>query len=75
MGPLWLRAVIRTGIVLVAGYLIRVFYYSSIGTYVLGKVPGIAQPDDTPLVWTILFVSVIMIHAEFFNRWPLPTRK
>ncbi len=75
MGPLWLRAVIRTGIVLVAGYLIRVFYYSSIGTYVLGKVPGIAQPDDTPLVWTILFVSIIMIHAEFFNRWPLPTRK
>lgn len=70
-GPLWVRAIIRTVIVIVGGYLIRAFYYSAGSTYVLGKVPGIANPDDTPLVWTILFLSVIMIQAEFFNRWPL----
>ncbi len=72
-GPLWLRAVIRTIIVIAGGCLIRVFYYSAASTLVLGKVPGIANPDDTPLVWTILFLSVIMIQAEFFNRWPLRT--
>lgn len=75
IGSLWLRAAIRTVIVIIGGYLIRLFYYSAASTYVLGKVPGIAQPDDTPLVWTILFLSVIMIQAEFFDRWPLAAPK
>lgn len=67
-------AVFRTVIALVGGALIWLFYYSSATTYVLGKVPGIAQPDDTPLVWTMLFISVIMIQAEFFEGWPLSPR-
>lgn len=70
-GSLVLNAIIRTAIVIVGGLLIRLFYYSAASTYVLGKVPGIAQPDDTPLVWTILFLSVVMIQAEFFSGWPL----
>ena len=74
-GPLWLRAAIRTIIVIVVGLGIRTFYYSAASTVVLGKVPGIAQPDDTSLVWTILFLSVIMIQAEFFDRWPLAAGK
>jgi hypothetical protein len=69
--PLWLRAVIRTVIVIGGGFLIRLFYYSAASTYVLGKVPGVAQPDDTPLVWTLLFLSAILVHTEFFDRWPL----
>jgi hypothetical protein len=72
---LWLSAIVRTVIVLIAGYLIWLFYYSAAGTYILGKVPGIAQPDDTPLVWTILFLSVIMIHTDFFDRWPMSPPK
>jgi amino acid transporter, AAT family len=46
------------------------FYYSPATTFMLGKAPGIAQPDDTPLVWTLLFLSVIMLQAEFFQRRP-----
>jgi hypothetical protein len=34
-------------------------------------VPGVAQPGDTPLVWTILFLSIIMIQADFMKGWPL----
>jgi amino acid transporter, AAT family len=65
------RGLIRTGIVLVGAIVIRWFYYSAASTLVLGKVPGIAQPDDTPLVWTILFLSVIMVHADFFESRPM----
>jgi len=68
---LWLRALLRTFVVLAGGALIHLFYYSSASTLILGKVPGMAQPDDTPLVWTMLFLSIIMIQAEFFEGWPL----
>lgn len=66
-----LRALVRTVIALAAGLAIYWFYYSSATTVILGKVPGIAQPDDTPLVWTILYLSVIMVQADFFQNWPL----
>ena len=67
----WLRNLARVAIVFVGGMLIRTFYYSSASTLILGKVPGIAQPDDTPLVWTNLFICLILIQAEFFGNWPL----
>jgi amino acid transporter, AAT family len=67
----WLRSLIRTLIAFAGGGLIYWLYYSPVATYALGKVPGIAQPDDTPLVWTLLFLSVIMVHADFFEKWPL----
>ncbi len=66
-----LRALVRTLIAFAIGGLLYWLYYSPVSTYLLGKVPGIAQPDDTPLVWTLLFLSVIMVHADFFERWPL----
>ena len=68
---LWPRAIIRTAIVMGGGILIHLFYYSAAPTFFLGKVPGFAQPDDTPLVWTLLFLSIVMIQTEFFNGWPL----
>ena len=68
---LWLRSIIRTLIVIVGGFLIHWFYYSSVSTYVLGKVPGFGQPDDTPLVWTILFLAIVMMQSEFFGGLPL----
>ncbi len=70
---LWLNAVIRTVIAMVGGLVIRFFYYSSATVYLLGKVPGIGQPDDTPLVWTMLFLSLILIQSQFFRGWPLKT--
>lgn len=73
-GGIWVRGIVRTLIVLAGALVIRFFYYSAGATLVLGKVPGIAQPDDTPLVWTILFLSVIMIQSDFFESWPMKTK-
>jgi len=70
-GSLWLRALIRTIIALVIGMLFYWFYYSPLATFFLAKVVGFAQPGDTPLVWVLLFLSIIMIQWEFFEGWPL----
>lgn len=47
------------------------FYYSSAATRLLGKVPGMAQPEDTPLVWTLLFLAVVLVQRDLFGGWPL----
>ncbi|MCB2192061.1 MAG: hypothetical protein KQI62_10880 [Deltaproteobacteria bacterium] len=70
-GPLLLRAVVRSLIGLAGGMLIYWFYYSPLTKFFLGKVHGWAQPDDKPLVWTLLFLAVVLIQAEFFHNWPL----
>ena len=70
-GPnLWARAAIRTGVAAAGGAALYLFYYSPLANAMLGKVAGIAQPEDTPLVWTMLFLSVVLIQAEFFAGWP-----
>ncbi|AFM27423.1 hypothetical protein [Desulfomonile tiedjei] len=74
LGSLFVRALLRTLIAIAGGLCIYLFYYSSATTFLLGKVPGIAQPDDTPLVWTLLYLTVIMIQADFFQYWPLPRK-
>jgi hypothetical protein len=68
---MWLRAAVRTVVAFVGAFACYWFYYSPASTLLLGKVPGIAQPDDTPLVWTILFLALVMVQAEFFEGWPL----
>jgi len=68
---IWLNAIVRTLLAIVGGALVYLFYYSNATVFFLGKVPGIAQPDDTPLVWTILFLSIIAVHCDFFEGWPL----
>jgi AAT family amino acid transporter len=65
------RGVVRTIITIAGGVLIYFFYYSPATTFFLGKVAGVAQPDDSPLVWTILFLSIILIHRDFWGAWPL----
>jgi len=70
-GGIWLRAVIRTVITIVGGMLIYLFYFSHATAFFLGKVYGFAQPGDTPLVWSILFLCVIMVQCDFFEGWPL----
>ncbi len=55
--------------------MLHVFYYSAAGTRLLGKVPGIAQPEDTPLVWTLLFLAVVLVQRDLFDRWPLRRRE
>jgi hypothetical protein len=56
------------------GMLFYWFYYSPLATFFLGKVPGVAQPGDTSLVWTILFLNVVMIQTDFFEGWALKKR-
>ena len=70
-GGIWSRAIIRTAITVIGGMLIYLFYFSPAATFFLGKVYGFAQPGDTPLVWTILFLCVIMVQCDFFEGWPL----
>lgn len=74
LGRLYVRATIRTIIAMAGGMLFYWFYYSPLATFFLGKVPGVAQPGDTSLVWTILFLSVVMIQTDFFEGWPLKKR-
>jgi hypothetical protein len=61
----------RTAVVLAGAAALYVFYYSSAATRLLGKVPGIAQPEDTSLVWTLLFLSVVLVQRDLFGGWPL----
>jgi len=58
-------------LVVVLGLLIYWFYFSPLATFFLAKVEGFAQPGDTPLVWVLLFLSIILIQSEFFDGWPL----
>lgn len=72
---IWLNTIIRTLLAIFGGTLLHLFYYSNATVFFLGKVPGIAHPTDTPLVWTILFLSIIVIHSDFFEGWPLKKDK
>ena len=64
-GPLLVRAAVRTvvAVALAAGFL---WFYYTIGPRVLGQVPGLAQPEDTPLCWTFFMVSFMLMHRNFF---------
>ena len=66
-----MRAVLRTLFAIAGGMLFYGFYYSPAANFFLSKVPGFAQPGDTSLVWTILFLSVIMVQVDYFDGWPL----
>ena len=70
-----LSALARTIIAFLGGVLFYAFYYSNLSVWLLGKVPGVAQPDDTPLVWTMLFLSVVIVHAQFLGGWPINRSK
>ncbi len=69
-GSLAMRALVRTALILAGAVAMWFFYYSPLATLALGKVPGIASPDDTSLVVTLLFLCVVLIQAEFFGRGP-----
>lgn len=51
--------------------LLHLYYYSGAATRMLGKVPGMGQPEDTPLVFTLLFLAVVLVQRELFDGWPL----
>lgn len=67
------RAVVRSLIGVGGGLLLYWFYYSPASKVVLGKLAGWGQPDDQPLIWILLFLSVVMIQGSFFAGWPLKT--
>jgi len=71
LNNIWARCIIRSIIAMALGMLIYWFYFSPLATFFLEKVEGFAQPGDTPLVWTLLFLSVVIIQSEFFEGWPL----
>jgi hypothetical protein len=61
----------RTIVAVAAAAALRIFYYSDAGTRLLGKVPGVGQPEDSPLVWSLLFLAVVLVQRDLFERWPL----
>ncbi len=69
------RAIVRTVVAAVLGAAAYFFYYSPATVPLLGKVPGIAQPGDTALVWIVLFLCVILCQAQLFRGWPLKARE
>ena len=71
LAGLWARAAVRTAIAVAGGLLCYWFYYSPLSTFFLSKVEGFAQPGDTPLVFILLFLCVILVQRNFFDRWPL----
>lgn len=71
--PVFATFAARTLLAAAIGAAAYLFYYSPAGTALLGRVPGIGQPEDTPLVWTLLFIAVILCQREFFCGWPLGT--
>lgn len=62
---------LRTVLVLGGAALLHVYYYSWAATRMLGKVPGIGQAEDTSLVFTLLFLAVVLVQRELFAGWPL----
>ena len=70
-GSASLTAVVRTALAVGLTAALRAFYYSGAANWMLGKVEGIAQPEDTPLVWTLLLLSLVLVQRELFQRWPL----
>ncbi len=75
MAGIWPRAGIRTLFAMAGGMLLYWFYFSPLATFFLSKVPGFAQPGDTPLVFTLLFLCVVLIQRDFFAGWPLKRRE
>jgi hypothetical protein len=67
----WARSILRSLFVVALGMLAYWFYFSPLATFFLAKVEGFAQPGDTPLVWALLFLSIVLIQSEFFEGWPL----
>jgi amino acid transporter, AAT family len=72
-GRLVPRACVRTAIAFGGGAVLYLFYHLPASTLLLGKIPGTAESGATSLVWTMLFLSVVMIQAEFFEGWPMAT--
>jgi hypothetical protein len=66
---------LRTLLAAAGAALLHVWYYSEAATRMLGKVQGIAQAEDTPLVFTLLFLSIVLAQRDLFDRWPLRGRE
>jgi AAT family amino acid transporter len=66
---LWVNATARTLIVIGVG-LVFMWAYYELSPILLGTVPGIAQPEETPLCWQLLVVNLIIYHNRFFDNWP-----
>jgi amino acid transporter, AAT family len=62
---------LRTVLVLAGAALLHVYYYSWAATAMLGKVPGMGQAEDTSLVFTLLFLAVVLVQRDLFGSWPL----
>ena len=71
LGP-WSRAIIQTAITMAGGILMYLFFQSAASFIFLGDMQGArAIGFNMSLTWAVIFLSIIMIQAEFFQGWPL----
>lgn len=75
LSNIWGRAFCRTLIAIGIGLLLYWFYYSPLSVFFLSKTEGFAQPGDTPLVFILLFLCVVLIQRNFFEYWPLARKE
>ena len=67
------KILVRTVAVAILATLLMWFYYAA-GPLFLGTVPGIAQPEDTPLCWSFFMICFVLMHRHFFNAAPIQVR-
>ena len=65
------RRALWTALAIGGAVALHLFYYSAAATSLLGKVPGVAQPEDTSLAWTLLFLALVLVQRDFLGSWPL----
>jgi AAT family amino acid transporter len=63
------NVLIRTGIMLAAGMLLYIFYYMT-SHHFLGTQKGFSHPQQFPMIPTIWFINIMLVHHWFMDNWP-----
>ena len=63
------NVLIRTGITIVAGVLLYLFYYKTSHNF-LGTQKGFSHPQQFPMIPTIWLINIWLVHHWFMDNWP-----
>ncbi len=63
------NVLVRTGIMIVAGMLLYMFYYKTSHLF-LGTQKGFSHPQQFPMIPTIWLIDIWLVHHWFMDNWP-----
>ena len=63
------NVLVRTGIVIVAGVFLYIFYYKT-SHFFLGTQKGFSHPQQFPMIPTIWLINIWLVHHWFMDNWP-----